>query len=118
MRSIFMRRLLFTAVICALLISLGAAINSTYALDNYVKLENALRDGSIIEASKPSDDDGTFYVRAHEDKIGVFDSQNNLLYTVEVYIKTLPANDRALLTEGIRAQSCEELYEILGDYDA
>ena len=118
MRTIFIRRLLFTAVICTLLTSLGAAINSTYAVDNYVKLQNALHDSSIMEASKSSNTDGTFYVRAHEDKIGVFDSGDNLLYTVEVYIKTLPANDRALLTKGIRAHSSEELYEILGDYDA
>lgn len=109
----YIRRAILTAFISVSLISIGAALSATSALQKYEALEY-----EALTASKESETNEIFFVRSHGEVIGVFDDRGELLYTVDVYIKTLPVQDRAILNKGITATSREELYEILGDYDA
>lgn len=111
---ICIRKAIVCGAISVSLIAVGAAITATNALEKCRSFEN---ERSTVEVSKETTDEA-FYIKEYGEIIGVFDSSGELLYTVEVYTKTLPASDRALLKRGISAGSREELYEILGDYDA
>jgi hypothetical protein len=111
----YVKRAILTASISIALISIGAAIAADNALEKYRILENEIR---FTEVSGQIHRDEGFYIKEHGEIIGVFDKSGKLLYTVEIYTKMLPASDRALLKEGIAARDREELYEILGDYDA
>lgn len=55
-------------------------------------------------------------IREHEGQIGIFTSDNVLINTLNVYIKTLPIADRDLLREGIEVTTRKELLEIIEDY--
>ena len=111
----YVKRALLTASLSVALISVGAAITATNALEKCRLLEN---EKNVSQVSKETVSNEGFYIKEHGEIIGVFDKEGALLYTVEVYTKTLPAPDRALLKKGIAARDREELYEILGDYDA
>ena len=112
---IYIRKAIFTACILIALISVGAAITAVSALEKYTRLEGAVQS---FQASSAIHSEEIYYIKEHGEIIGVFDGKVELLYTVEVYVKTLPATDRTLLKKGIAARDREELYEILGDYDA
>ena len=71
------------------------------------------------ESSSGSFDTGDTYlwiVREHEDRIGIFNSDNVLIHVIETHIKTLPVADRDLLREGIWVSSRKELLAIIEDY--
>ena len=113
------RRTVFTAFLTIALISLGGTVTAITALQKY----NALKDSNVsvyceTDATKDLSQNENFIISEYEGRIGVFDENKNLLYTLDVYIKTLPAKDRETLSKGLRANSREELYEILGDYNA
>ena len=55
-------------------------------------------------------------IREHEGQIGIFTSDNVLINTLNVYIKTLPIADRDLLREGIEVTTRKELLEVIEDY--
>lgn len=114
------RRIIFTAFVSVSLIALGAALSAVSALDRYGAILKEIEglDARYASATATDDDSDICYiVREHEGIIGVFTADGDPLYTVEVYIKTLPEADRKLLYDGIYAASREELLEILGDYD-
>ena len=111
------RRLIFTAFVSVSLIALGAALSSMAALDKYGALAKEMRDLDTKYVSVEAECDRCFIVREHEGIIGVFNSDGDLEYTVEIYVKTLPEADRSLLSSGIFAKNKAELLEILGDYD-
>ena len=90
----YIRRAIMTASVSIALISLGAAITATSALEKCRLLEN---EKNVSQVSKENVRDEGFYIKEHGEVIGVFDGEGELLYTVEVYTKTLPAPDRALL---------------------
>lgn len=113
-KQLYIKKAILTVCISIALISVGATITAVHALDKFNMLEKEVFNSSVRTDNEPD----YYYVKEHNDMIGIFDEQDSLLYTVEVYTKTLPAKDRALLKEGIVAQTREELYEILGDYDA
>ena len=112
------RRIIFTAFVSISLVAVGAAMSAVAALDKYGTLLNKLERLDSLYVSAQTAEDGSFWVREHEGVIGVFGDNGEHLYTVEVYVKTLPEKDRALLKEGIYAATREELLEILGDYNA
>ena len=114
-KYVYIRKAIVTCFISVALISIGSAISAQVALEKYLSLESALSPMDTTQASKT---EGCFYIKEHEDIIGVFNSEGELLYTVNVYTKMLPASDRALLRNGIAARDREELYEILGDYNS
>jgi len=114
-KKIYIRKIILTCFISVTLISIGAAISAETALRKYSELKNTLHPFNITQASK---DEASYYIKEYGEIIGVFGNNGELLYTVDIYIKTLPASDRSLLRDGIVAHNCEELYEILGDYDS
>ncbi len=57
-------------------------------------------------------------VREYEQVIGVFDEEGKLVYTLDVYVKTLPQTDRNLLREGICVTSEKQLRELIEDYSS
>ena len=59
-----------------------------------------------------------FIVREYEEKIGIFDRNGKLLRIIDIYTKTLPKTDRALLREGIELRSQEELDSLIEDYSS
>ena len=110
------KRIYFTIFVSVSLIALGATASSMTALDRYeaiVEKVNVLDAGYV---SITADTEG-FIVREHQGIIGIFKSDGNLEYTVDVYVKALPASDRMLLSEGIFAKDKAELLDILEDYD-
>jgi len=116
----YIRKSIFTLFIATFFIAVGAALTSVYTLERYEaeSMGNVLNVG-ITDTS----DDGIRYsvgycVRECDGIIGVYDLSGELMYTVEVYTKTLPERDRVLLREGIHADSYGELLQILGDYTA
>lgn len=58
-----------------------------------------------------------YTVKTCEEKIGIF-VDGELLYMLDVYIKTLPKADRILLEEGIVVHSESDLREIIEDYSS
>ena len=113
---IYFSKAIFTSCISIALISIGAAVAASNALEKYSKLECAVQSYKTSSVAQTRNDG--YFIKEHGEIIGVFGGDGELLYTVEVYTKTLPATDRKLLKEGIAARNREELYEILGDYDA
>lgn len=57
-----------------------------------------------------------FIAKEYEEKIGIFDTAGRLLQTIDIYTKTLPKTDRALLREGIELRSEAELISLIEDY--
>ena len=112
------RRIAFTAFVSVTLISLGAAISAVSALDKYSALIKEMESFSIQSVSVPTENNQSFIVRVHNGTIGVFNMDGELEYSLEIYVKTLPELDRALLERGIFAKDKTELLKILEDYDA
>jgi diguanylate cyclase (GGDEF)-like protein len=54
--------------------------------------------------------------KEYENKIGIFDTSGRLLRSIDIYTKTLPKADRALLREGIELRSEAELISLIEDY--
>ena len=63
-------------------------------------------------------EDVLFIVKEYQEKIGVFDTSGRLLSTIDIYTKTLPKTDIALLKEGIKLRSEAELHSLIEDYSS
>ena len=101
------KRIYFTIFVSVALIALGATASSMTALDRYEAIVEKLNVLDAGYVSIAADTEG-FIVREH---------QGILEYTVDVYVKALPASDRMLRSEGIFAKDKAELLDILEDYD-
>ena len=112
----YIKKIIFTIFVSTFLLALGAALTSVYTLERY----EAITVGSINDTFAGGDATVSvgYCVKEQDGIIGVYDSSNELMYTVEVYVKTLPAKDREILRKGIYADSYGEVLEILGDYTA
>ena len=66
---------------------------------------------ACVESKPPVD----YEIRVYRGIIGVFDTAGNLTETCNVYVMTLPWQDREALTVGIRVSSYEEVQSFL-DY--
>ena len=72
-------------------------------------------DETSNEATDTNDTYG-WIIREHEERIGIFNSENVLIHVIETHIKTLPVADRELLREGIWVNSRKELLSVIEDY--
>ena len=54
--------------------------------------------------------------KAYNEKIGIFDSDGELVEIINTYIKALPSKDQALLREGFEVNSEKELYSVIEAY--
>ena len=59
-----------------------------------------------------------FIAREYNGIIGIFSPEGTLLQTVEVYTNTLPKTDQALLREGIKLWTENELRALIEDYSS
>ena len=75
-------------------------------------------DGDLESQTTESTDKVLFVVKEYEEKIGIFDTEGRLLQTIDIYTKTLPKTDRALLREGIELRSASELDSLIEDYSS
>lgn len=114
----YVKKILLTVFISTFLISIGAAISAVNAMDKLDSLQKLLSEHSITNTAVSVSPENRYSIKEYDGIIGVYDVTGELMYTVEVYIKTLPEKDRELLKNGIFATSYGELVEILGDYTA
>ena len=76
-----------------------------FFIDADKKAESTANEGEIL-----------YIAKEYEDKIGIFDTAGRLLRSIDIYTKTLPKADRALLREGIELRSEAELISLIEDY--
>ena len=55
-------------------------------------------------------------VKAYNEKIGIFNSDGELVEIIDTHIKSLPSKDQALLREGFEVNSKKELYSVIEAY--
>ncbi len=63
----------------------------------------------------PTEENVVYELKQYNGKIGVFKNEA-LVYTLDIYIFTLPDSDKALLKEGIKAYSENELRDLIEEY--
>ena len=71
-----------------------------------------------ISASETRRQSTLYIVCEYNEKIAVFDTEGKLIKTLDIYTKTLPKADQALLREGIKLTSEEELTALIEDYSS
>ena len=71
---------------------------------------------SITPDSPSKEEAEGWIVKEYEGKIGIFQADGTLIYTIDTYVKTLPEADRRLLGEGLTVQTRSELNAIIEDY--
>ena len=115
----YIRKAFFTFIIVTFLLALGATFTSVHAVTKIEALRttdcfNNTAVNTPIEAPAMKG----YCIKEANGIIGIYGPMGDLMYTVEVYIKTLPIKDREMLKKGIFADSYGELIEILGDFTA
>lgn len=56
-----------------------------------------------------------YVLKEYNGKIGVYENES-LIYTLDIYVFTLPEVDKQLLKDGIIVSTKEKLYELIEDY--
>ena len=71
-----------------------------------------------LEESSPPDEShaALFFVKEHNEKIGIFNSDGMLIRTIDTYVKALPEAERTALRQGFEVNSEKELYSIIEAY--
>ena len=89
-------------------------------VETVLKTEDVYIFVGIEDAPKATDATRSilFIAKEYDEKIGIFNAEGKLLQTVDIYTKTLPKTDRALLREGIELKSEEELLALIEDYSS
>ena len=59
--------------------------------------------------------EGEFVLKEYNGKIGVYENES-LIYTLDIYVFTLPEVDKQLLKDGIIVSTKEKLYELIEEY--
>lgn len=81
---------------------------------NFTSNETPKEDIPIFEETKDEIND-IYCLKDYNGKIGIF-KNDALVYTLDVYIFTLPEEDKKLLSEGIEVSNKEELYDLIELY--
>ena len=76
----------------------------------YVYVEEETTD---VESTPPS---ARWFVVEHNEKIGIFNEDGDLVEIIETYTKALPKADRTTLQEGFWIESQQELYSVIEAY--
>lgn len=58
----------------------------------------------------------TLVAKEYLEKIGIFNSDGEVIYCIDTYVKSLPEADRHLLKEGIDITDEKQFYNIIQDY--
>ena len=105
--------LVFLCLIALTAIMLSASLKYTTASPQeteilYVYLEESSHDSESISA--------LFFIKEHNEKIGIFNSDGTLIKTIDTYVKALPEAERTALRQGFEVNSKKELYSIIEAY--
>lgn len=65
--------------------------------------------------SSVSNEQKTYMLKEYNGKIGVY-IDNDFQYDIDIFVHTLPKEDKKLLSEGIVVSSEQELFEIISSY--
>lgn len=91
-------------------------------LDGCLEEIRAERDQAVLAPIEPEDDTeptkGGFYLRAVEDRLGVFGESGYFMHWTRISVETLPPSERARLAVGVYAESWEDLLVLLQDYES
>ena len=68
------------------------------------------------EETSVSTAEARWTVKEYSGKIGIFNSNGELVEIIDTYIKSLPSKDQALLREGFEVNSEKELYSVIEAY--
>lgn len=75
------------------------------------------RNINAATASKASDTQTGYWLKEYQGKIGVFENNKKAPQQVlNVYIESLPEEDKELLRSGIKVKTHEELLELIENY--
>lgn len=110
------KKYFYFTVFLVLLFVAASIMTCLFVFDS--KLENITapkNETGVLPVINVTENEKSYEVKEYNGRIGVFED-NSLLYTVDVYVFTLPKSDQKLLSDGIKADSKEELNEILEEY--
>ena len=108
--NVLLFALLITNMFLLVLIILTISNLNSLNINN----ESTNEDIPIFEETKDEVRD-IYCLRDYNGKIGIYKNES-LIYTLDVYIFTLPEEDKKLLTEGIEVSNKEELYDLIELY--
>ena len=128
------------AIICAflLIVCLAFAITSIASLRNALEENDALQEQAAAlnarlddcvdqlnlqleqhftpTVATPSTSEPTLYLRESDGRVGVYTSEGELLYAVEISALSLPPAEREALAKGIEVHGFRELLNLIRDY--
>ena len=123
----------FTLIVCLIfsitsLTSLRNALEENDALQAQTEALNERLDGCVDQlnqqleqhftptAAMPTVSEPTLYLRESNGKVGVYTTEGDLLYQVDVSTLTLPPAERKALANGIEVRGWKELLALVRDY--
>lgn len=110
------KRYFYFTVFLILLFVTASLITCFFVFDSKLERVVASKNNSdALPVVNITEEKKLYEVKEYNGRIGIFEDES-LIYTLDVYVFTLPENDRQLLSDGIKAESQEELYRILEEY--
>ena len=110
------KRYFYFTVFLILLFVTASLITCFFVFDSKLERVVASKNNSdALPVVNITEEKKLYEVKEYNGRIGIFEDES-LIYTLDVYVFTLPENDRQLLSDGIKAESKEELYRILEEY--
>ena len=107
---------IFTLFICCIaMISISGMTSQWKAFREETLPALSIENGSRINTAANQNHE-QWIVRAHDERIGVFNINGELEYIVDVYLITLPLADQQLLEEGIYVSDADQLTALMEDY--
>lgn len=110
------KKYFYFTVFLILLLFAASLMTCFFVFDSKLeKIASPKNDTGVLPVINISEDNDNYEVKEYNGRIGVFED-GSLLYTLDVYVFTLPKSDQKLLSDGIKAESKEELNRILEEY--
>lgn len=116
--------IIITVVFALLFALMLAGVSYIYSLESenettkYVYVNSYVTEEQSSTSPLPDvDQKKSFLVKEHMGRIAVYCGET-LVDIIDIYTKTLPVADRAMLVEGIRVSSLTELNALIEDYNS
>ena len=101
------------------LLVIGAALSATAAVQSFLRVQPVEKTFPPVEKKYTSFESAAYILMERDGYVAVFSSNpHELLEMTSIPVSTLPAADRALLTDGITAVSRYELLSLLEDLNS
>ena len=92
------------------------SIPSYETITEYIYVQITDTEAKTDTQADETDGNEIFIIREHMGMIGVFSKDDELLMTLDVYIKTLPKADQGLLGKGFEVIGKSQLNSVIEDY--